>query len=483
MLLVLVLLLAQAKADLAPRLKRAQEYFDAGRFREALPLCAELVKANPGNAHLLANLGIAEHMTGDHRAAEQSLRSALKLDSNLYAANLYLGLAEISLGRPATAIRPLEKALELQPTNAELRQLLAGAFYDAGMYDRACDEFRQLTWADPSSARAWYALGRTWSALAGVAYGQLLSLVTPDSAYALAVQADGLMRRQQFRRAFVIFREALGKDPDLVTARAALAGIYQSAGHPDWAAKEQQLVATLDCSTHAIECELTATHYEAVLERTQVERTPAALFWRAQAYTGLAYQAFAKLEQLPASVELHRFRAGVHYEAGRRAQVVEELRRALNLAPQDRGLRRDLAMALGAASDYPTAYQLALELLRDDPGSPELNALAGDALLNSQKPREALAFLKRSVAADPHNLVTRASLGRAYMQTGAVKLALPHLEAAIAADKDGSLHYQLARAYNETGQTELAREAMAKYQELSAKAARPAEPEITAPEF
>jgi predicted Zn-dependent protease len=138
-------------------------------------------------------------------------------------------------------------------------------------------------------------------------------------------------------------------------------------------------------------------------------------------------------------------------------------------------------MALGAAAQYGEAFQLASELLRGDPGSAELNALAGDALLNSQKAEESIPFLKKSAAANRGNLVTQRSLGLAYLKSGDAKLALPHLEAAVAIDADGSVYYQLGIAYRQTGQAELAKRAQAKYHELSTKAAPPPEPEITAP--
>jgi Tfp pilus assembly protein PilF len=51
------------------------------------------------------------------------------------------------------------------------------------------------------------------------------------------------------------------------------------------------------------------------------------------------------------------------------------------------------------------------------------------------------------------------------MQTGNTTAAIPHLEAAVekGEDEDGSLHYQLARAYQAAGQPELARKMLEKY--------------------
>ena len=82
---------------------------------------------------------------------------------------------------------------------------------------RAAEEWTQVTRADPTNAHAWYSLGRAWVTLARGDYEQLLALVPPDSAFALAIRADALLRRQQPRQAFAVFRAALAKDPDLVT--------------------------------------------------------------------------------------------------------------------------------------------------------------------------------------------------------------------------------------------------------------------------
>ena len=59
-----------------------------------------------------------------------------------------------------------------------------------------------------------------------------------------------------------------------------------------------------------------------------------------------------------------------------------------------------------------------------------------------------------------------ASLGLALSRTGKFAEAVPHLEKAQELDDDGSLHYQLARAYQAAGNAAKAQTAMAQYQEL-----------------
>ena len=435
-----------------------------------------LATADPQSAHV----GLQRYLAGDSDGAIRNLEAAAPLDPR--AANLLEGVRHLKLGQPAQALEPLQKALRDDPGDTDVRQVLADALYLSGHFQLAAAELIPVTEAKASNTRAWYVLGRTWAALARSTYEEVLAKAPAESALGLAVAADGLMQRHLYRRALVVYMQALKKDPTLVTARARVAEIYRLNGRADWAAKEEAAITAFDCSIPKPACQARAGEHKALLAATLRGQSTEDLYWQAQAYTGLANEAFARLERLPPSVELHRYRAGLAWEAGEHAQMVEELRKALALAPEDRGLRRDLAMALAGAGAYGEAFRMARELLRQEPASPELNALAGTALLNDEKAEEAIPFLAKTLAAEPNNLPVHASLGRALLKTGQPKLALPHLLAAAPTDKDGSLHFQLARAYQQTSQPELAKAAMAEYQRLSAKPVFPPEPPLVPPE-
>ena len=58
------------------------------------------------------------------------------------------------------------------------------------------------------------------------------------------------------------------------------------------------------------------------------------------------------------------------------------------------------------------------------------------------------------------------TLGLALARLGKYPEAVRHLEKSLELDDDGSLHYQLARAYQAAGSGEKARAAMAQYQEI-----------------
>jgi tetratricopeptide (TPR) repeat protein len=67
-------------------------------------------------------------------------------------------------------------------------------------------------------------------------------------------------------------------------------------------------------------------------------------------------------------------------------------------------------------------------------------------------------------------LGARASLGLAYARVGQPVKAIPHLVAAASIDEDGSLSYQLSRAYQAAGQPDNARQALERYREILKKA-------------
>jgi tetratricopeptide (TPR) repeat protein len=152
-------------------------------------------------------------------------------------------------------------------------------------------------------------------------------------------------------------------------------------------------------------------------------------------------------------------------------EAAEAWRSALKLEPGDPRLERELVTALYLGRDYEKAVPLLEQELKKDPNSAELNFFLGDSYLHMEQPDKALPYLETAVHADGKLLPARASLGLTYARTGKPAEAIPNLIAALETDEDGSLHYQLARAYQATGEAEKAREYLKKYQEMQRQAA------------
>ena len=165
--------------------------------------------------------------------------------------------------------------------------------------------------------------------------------------------------------------------------------------------------------------------------------------------------------------------------------AITELKAALAVTPDDPGLLAELAVAHYRARNYEQALAVTRTLLARLPGDPDAMSLQGHALLELQRLGEALPVLERAVELNPQDVGARTALGRGYVQKGDSAAAIPLLEPALADDHDGTLHFQLARAYQALGQAEKANALLAKYQELQRaqreRNANETEPTITPP--
>jgi len=92
--------------------------------------------------------------------------------------------------------------------------------------------------------------------------------------------------------------------------------------------------------------------------------------------------------------------------------------------------------------------------------------MMGESLLRTEQPGEAVPYLERALRADAKLTPAHASLGLALARMDRGREAIPHLEKALALDDDGSLHYALARAYQQAGNAERSRELMVEYQRI-----------------
>lgn len=459
---------AQSPA-LAEKAQHAKELMAAGRAGEAVPIYAELVKAVPNNPGLILNLGLALDLSGKKRDAIKQYEAVLKIDAHSFPALFLMGTAYMDLGEPAKAIEPLQKASEIQPENLAARATLAEAELGLSRFEEAARTFQALSEQEPANAKVWYGLGSSYEGLAQRNFDALAEMA-PGSAYWLDLVAESRQETMQTYSAFYFYRQALAKMPSLRGAHAAIAEIYQQTGHADWAATEQANEAQLpapDCTVEKLECAFRAGEFLAIV--AEDAKSPEALYWKTRACNHLALDAYSHLAQLPPSEESYELKARVDSKRRQYAEAAKELREALKLSPGNPQTKRDLAIALYQSGSLEEAKVLFQELLQLDRDSTALNYFLGDTLLNSQKPQEALVYLQKAITREAQFLPAQKSLGLAYLQLGQPDKAIPHLRLALPADQDGTLHYQLGRAYQSHGDSELAKEMFTQYQEAQKK--------------
>jgi len=469
--------------------QRARQMMAAGRYAEAVPLYDKLVQSMPANPGLRLNLAMALHFSGDDEKAIPHFETVLKQQPNSLAALMLLGASYLRTGKPAKAVPMLEKAMAIAPGDAQGRAMLADGLLMLDRYGAAIPHLRKLAEADPANPRPWFGLGRSYEAVAQQAF-DALEKMGPDSPWWLMLAAESRVKLGRNTAAFTLYRAVLEKQPNFHGAHAGLAEVYRQTDHPEWAAAEDEMERKLPpaacdstpkyAATPSSECRFLKGRYAEALSLALARKSPEALYWQSRAANELARAAFAQLANLPPSVESYQVMAELQRNLGRHADAIQAWKSALELAPGDPRLEQELATSLYMNRDYRAAEKMARELIARDSEVAEMHFILGDSMMNQQQPEQAAESLRKAVSLRPDYPAAHAVLGRALMRMGRSTEAIPHLVAALPADSDGSLHFQLSRAYQETGQAEKAAAAMKTYQAMQ-KPAGDAEIVITGP--
>ncbi|MDQ6758261.1 MAG: tetratricopeptide repeat protein [Acidobacteriota bacterium] len=274
---------------------------------------------------------------------------------------------------------------------------------------------------------------------------------------------------------------ALKLDPDLVPAHLFRGASYLELG--EFAAAVEPLRRATSANPAERngrlmlgEALLGAGQPEAALEQLQsaagmLPANPRVWYGLGRAYQALGRvkdeeEAWGRLEALPPSLESHLHAADVETRQQRWLPATAQWRQALDMAPQNRSIRLGLAWSLFRSRDYD-GTMAALKPVLSGPDA-NVQFLWGASLLNLQQPAESIPFLKAALSADSALLSARAALGQALLQTGKTGEAIAFLKDALPLDQDGSIHFQLFRAYQLTGHKAEAEQTLAGYQRLRA---------------
>jgi predicted Zn-dependent protease len=451
---------------------------ESGQPEKAVPIYQQLARALPDNPGLIMNLGIALEMSGHDRVASSQFVTVLKLDPENLGARLFLALAYLNLGQPKDAIGQLQKVVAGQPTNEVAWWKLGEAYFELGNYAEAEKQFLALCRLNPQNPRGWYGLGRCYFSLWFLTVRKLRRAV-PDSGYALALAANVYSQHHQYATAIQLYRKALLKVPNLPGLHTEVANIYKTTGHPEWATieeKREDLIAAPSCKSDPLSCDYEEGRNDEVIAAASHRPSPEAYYWESKAYLRKSSAAFAHLSALPPSAELHEMMAKVDLAQGEFRKCLKEWQEALRLSPNDPGIQENLAIAYRQVGDQEDARKVLAGLVARRPENSDVNYLYGDTLLSLRQPSQAIPFLEKAVNLEHGLLVAQSSLAMAYFETGRYKEAIPHLKAALSIDRDGSLHYDLARAYQQVGQEAMAEQMLKQYRKIRTTLAQPQKP-------
>ncbi len=182
------------------------------------------------------------------------------------------------------------------------------------------------------------------------------------------------------------------------------------------------------------------------------QHSPPAFYWRARCLEKLATAAYFRLYQAdPNSYRVHQLTGDLEAANGNDGKAMDEYRAAVAMKPSVPNLHYSLGHLLwkDLKTDEARA-EFEAELAINPRHAGALHDLGNTYLLEHQ-PERALVYLTRALAADPGDPDIHRDLGTGYADLRDYEKAENEFRAAIPGDRDGSVHYKLARVYQARG--------------------------------
>jgi len=212
-----------------------------------------------------------------------------------------------------------------------------------------------------------------------------------------------------------------------------------------------QLVTLASCAFYAGDFRTTSAAAQPLKKNPPTSAQ--GLYWESKADQKLAIAALAHAGEVePNSPQMHILLGDVFRRQRSWGEAEAEYRRALALDSKSRSARLNLAIDLFSELKYEEALDLDKVLLAESPDDPEANLLGAEIFAQQHEYEKAEPYLlrctklKEDLQARRHIL-----LGQVYSETNRVPEAITEYKMGLSDDHDGSLHYQVARLYQKSG--------------------------------
>jgi predicted Zn-dependent protease len=185
------------------------------------------------------------------------------------------------------------------------------------------------------------------------------------------------------------------------------------------------------------------------------------LYWETKSAQKLATLVLARASTIDSnSPTLHVLLGDIYRQRKYYPDAEQEYRKALAIQPGNAGGLLGLSLTLLADSEIDEALHLARAALEKSPEDPDLNAVMGEILSAQHDFAGAEPYLKKALKAKPELVPhVHALLGRVYAEANRTQDAISEMKMGLPDDKDGRLHYQLARLYLKVGDQNSAKKA------------------------
>ncbi len=387
-------------------------------------------------------------LTASARAEEGSLTEAIHAYRALLAlkaappqcSHTSYGFVLISHGDPAEAEQEFRRDLESCPA---ARIGMARLLFESGAQEKALEMLTDLANSDREGFDSW--LPRFWEGL--------------DT--------------QQLETRLAQLRQSTGVMAVAVSARLREGVRYAPLLEPERPIPESGNVE--DLRRFASNAFFSGRFRTAALASDRLRRKypddPAGWYWAVRANQKLGVAALARAGEVePDSPRIHALLGDAYQRRKRFDEAREEYSKVLAISPDSVAGLAGLAKADYADGRLEEAQNTAQKALARSPADSEINLLMGEILVARREYADAEPYLEHSLHARPDLLPqAHALLGQVCARTGRPKEAIKELTQGLASDQDGSVHYQLARLYQEAGDAGAAALAFEKSKQIRAR--------------
>lgn len=432
-----------------------QDYLAAAERYEAI------LALRPDWALIHQSLGVTLHLAKRFPESIERLVEAVRLDSQLWGAFLFLGMDYYQIGNFDDAVVALKRSLELNPDLAETQRWLGLSYSAVQRYEEAIQHLLRSTGPRNDDAEALFHLARAYDSRASQLFEEI-GRAEPDSPFVFLLQAERFHANNDLDRARAEYVRAVRLRPDLAGTLPVLSGTA-SEDDPSQPAggKLGEIQRLFDDGRYLELAE--RLRRSLASDSASVE----ARYWLGRAYKSLASGTVQRLTEVaPDSHRVDQLAAELHREKTEYEKAVEAYERALAKRPDLPGLR----YAIGDVYWTMRRLEEAEDWLRRELERNPHHALArhrlGSLLLERGTAKDALPHLTQAVDMTPNSAAARFDLGRAYLANGQHAEAVRELEASARQDPGNDrVHFLLANAYRGLGRMDDARRELTLYQE------------------
>jgi tetratricopeptide (TPR) repeat protein len=426
----------------------AENYASSGYLSVAMLHLEDALQASPGRAGLHIEMAEVLLHAGNLKRAQDEIAAELRIAPHSLRALVRRGEVELLRGDVSAALADWSQALALDPARCEaILGVREFGFGDTSQEKLTEDLRAQLTGlrsqigspAGPASRLALTFISTQEDATRAVASatGGVDSVsVNPASACTVPqIQAwlAGDLLRPVAACSTEMLKESLTADLRLEIARA----LYET-GLPERA------LAALDG-----------------LVPSQVD-SPEGQYWKARCYNRLALVAYLQLFEVdPDSHRAHQVLGDMDEAREEDSKAIEEYEKALAKRPTLPNLHYQIGHLKWKSYKTQEAREQFQAELAINPRHTGALFDMGSTYLQEHQADKALVYLKKVYDLDPRYPDLHEFIGIAYNQLKRYAEAEKELKIAAPSDKDGTLHYQLARVYTAMGKSAEAKQEFA----------------------